>query len=95
MTRYRRYSNPYSIDIQRYSIYHRREERRKALSVGDEFVVTIEDMDSSGCGIARKYGYTLVVPKAVPGEKVVVRVIRVKGREARVSVIKRLAEPRR
>ncbi|GEM_PF-816462 len=97
MTRYRRYSNPYSIDVQRYSIYHREasHRHRRNLQVGDEVNLTIDDMDNQGCGIARYHGLMIVVPKAVPGERVRVRIIKVDKGVAHATVIKRIAEPKR
>ena len=97
MTRYRRYSNPYSVDVQRFSIYHREERggRRKSLQVGDEINVTINEMDELGRGVVHYRGVRIVVPKAVPGEKVRVRVTRIDGNAAQATVIKRIAEPKR
>ncbi len=96
MSRYKRYSNPYSVDVQRYSIYGIRPSRnRSIIQPGDEFVIVVDDMDSEGRGIARRGNYKILVPRAVPGEKVRVRVVKVIDREAQVSVIERLAEPKR
>jgi len=96
MTRYRRYSNPYSVDVQRFSIYHREERGpRRSLQVGDEVNVMINEMDELGRGVVHYRGIRIVVPKAVPGEKVRIRITRIDGNVAQATVIKRLAEPKR
>ena len=97
MTRYKKYSNPYSIDVQRYSIYNsnRKQDRNRTPEVGDEFVITVQDMDKDAKGIGYRKGYKVIVPRAVPGEKVRVRVMRVDGNTLHASVIERLREPKR
>ncbi len=96
MTRYRRYSNPYSVDVQRFSIYHREERGvRRSLQVGDEVNVVINEMDELGRGVVHYRGVRIVVPKAVPGEKVRIRITRINGNVAQATVIKRIAEPKR
>jgi len=96
MTRYRRYSNPYSVDVQRFSIYHREERGpRRSLQVGDEVNVMVNEMDDLGRGIVHYRGIRIIVPKAVPGEKVRIRITRIDGNIAQATVIKRIAEPKR
>ncbi len=96
MTRYRRYSNPYSVDVQRFSIYHREKQgSKRAIQVGDEVNVTINEMDELGRGVVYYHGTKIAVPKAVPGEKVRIRITRINGDTAQATVIKRIAEPKR
>ena len=97
MTRYKKYSNPYSIDVQRYSIYNnqRPRERKRLPERGDEFTITIQDMDENARGIGFRNGFKVIVPRAVPGEKVRVRVSRIEGKTLHASVIDRVAEPKR
>ncbi len=96
MTRYRRYSNPYSVDVQRFSIYHREKQgSKRTIQVGDEVNVTISEMDELGRGVVYYHGTRVVVPKAVPGEKVRIRITRINGDTAQATVIKRIAEPKR
>ena len=95
MTRYKKYSNPYSIDVQRYSIYNSNRKQNRTPEVGDEFVITVQDMDKDAKGIGYRKGYKVIVPRAVPGEKVRVRVMRVDGNTLHASVIERLGEPKR
>ncbi len=97
MSRYKRYSNPYSIDIQRYSIYGNKQQsnRDKKPQIGDEFVITIKDMDADARGVSFRKGYKIIVPRAVTGEKVRVRVTKINGNVIHASVIERLEEPKR
>jgi len=97
MTRYRRYSNPYSVDVQRFSIYHREERggRKRSLQVGDEVNVVVNEMDELGRGVVHYHNVRIIVPKAVPGEKVRIRITRIDRNIAQATVIKRIAEPKR
>ena len=95
MSRYKKYSNPYSIDIQRYSIYGIPNRRKRELQLGDEFVTLVKEMDNEGRGISYRHSKKVIIPRAVPGEKVRVRVTKVSGNEVYVTVTERLAEPRR
>ena len=95
MSRYKKYSNPYSIDVQRYSIYGVPNRKRRGLQLGDEFVTLVEEMDDEGRGISYKHNKKIIIPRAVPGEKVRVRVVKVVGNEVYVAVAERLAEPKR
>ena len=52
-------------------------------------------MDEDARGIGFRSGFKVIVPRAVPGEKVRVRVSRIEGRTLYASVIERLAEPKR
>ena len=96
MTRYKRYKDPYKVDLNRLSIYGNLKEKNKnALEPGNEITVEITDMDMNGRGIVKYRGYTVIVPRAVPGEKVVIRVTKIEGKLAYASVVRRLEEPRR
>jgi|Deesub1362A_J573_1020465.scaffolds.fasta_scaffold77575_1 predicted RNA-binding protein with TRAM domain len=96
MTRYKRYRNPYSIDIKKYSIYSQgKKKMQDGVEVGDEFTVIIKDMDNSGRGIAFYRGFKVIASKAVTGEKVRVRVLRIDNDVLHVTVINRLEEPKR
>ena len=100
MTRYRKYKDPYKIDFSRLSIYGNlkdRDRNRREIEVGNEFTVKVMDMDMEGRGIAKLRGYTVLIPRAVPGEKVAIRITKViKNKKiAYASVIKRVEEPRR
>ncbi|OYT50673.1 MAG: deoxyribonuclease [Desulfurococcales archaeon ex4484_204] len=97
MTRYRNYRNPYSVDVTKFSIYPRSKVGKGLgkVDVGDEFNITVRDMDSYGRGVGSYRNYEVVVLKAVPGERVRVRVLKVRGNTIQASVVRRLEEPRR
>ena len=96
MSRYKRYSNPYSVDVQRYSIYNQGDRaKHREIQPGDEFVVTVKDMDGDGRGVSFKGRKKVIVPRAVTGEKVRVRVIKIHNDEVYATVIERLEEPKR
>ncbi len=97
MTRYRKYKDPYKIDFNRLSIYGNLKNRRSSsLELGNEITVKISDMDMEGRGIVRFKEYTIIVPRAVPGEKVTVRITKVENNKvAYASVVKRIEEPKR
>jgi len=100
MTRYKKYKDPYKIDFNRLSIYGNlrgRDKGRKELEVGSEFTVKVTDMDMEGRGVADLRGFTVVIPRAVPGEKVTIRVTKVvrSKKIAYASVVKRVEEPKR
>jgi predicted RNA-binding protein with TRAM domain len=44
------------------------------LSVGEEYIVTIEEMGKDGSGVARLGGVSIVVNNTNPGDKVKVRI---------------------
>jgi predicted RNA-binding protein with TRAM domain len=47
---------------------------RSPISVGEEYIVTIEEMGKEGSGVARLRGVSIVVNNTNPGEKVKVRI---------------------
>ncbi|MCD6341056.1 MAG: TRAM domain-containing protein [Desulfurococcales archaeon] len=97
MTRYRKYKNPYKIDFNRLSIYGNLKSRDSSgLELGSEITVKISDMDMEGRGVVKFKGYTIIVPRAVPGEKVTIRITKVENNKvAYASVVKRIEEPKR
>jgi len=96
MTKYRKYKDPYEVDFSRLSIYgDLKEVEREVLEPGNEITVEVTDMDMDGRGIAKFKNYTIIIPKAVTGEKVTVRIMKVKDKLAYASVVKRFGEPRR
>ena len=97
MTRYRKYKDPYKIDLNRLSIYgNLRSRHSSGLELGNEITVKISDMDMEGRGIVKFKGYTIIVPRAVPGEKVTIRITKVENSKvAYASIVKRIEEPKR
>ena len=47
---------------------------RAPLSVGEEYIVTIEEMGKEGSGVARLRGVSIFVNNTNPGDKVMVRI---------------------
>lgn len=96
MTKYRKYSDPYSVNVQRFSIYYDKNARSKSdLQVGDELVVKIVEVDGEGRGIGYHNNFKVVVPRAVLGEKVKVMVKKVENDVLHASVIERLGISRK
>ncbi len=98
MTKYRRYKSPYNVNIKRFSIYsnlYDESSRDDRVSIGDEIVILISDVDEKGRGIGKYLNYTIYVPRATLGERVRVRIVRREGRDSfSAHVIERLGEVR-
>jgi predicted RNA-binding protein with TRAM domain len=47
------------------------------LSVGEEYIVTIEEMGKEGVGVARLRGVSILINNTNPGDKVMVRITKV------------------
>ena len=56
------------------------------ISVGEEYIVSIEEIGKQGVGIARFRGVSILVDNTNPGDKVVVRVTKV-GRTYAVAEV--------
>ncbi|WP_088103298.1 23S rRNA (uracil(1939)-C(5))-methyltransferase RlmD [Halalkalibacter urbisdiaboli] len=54
--------------------------------------VTIEDLTHDGAGVAKVNGYALFIPKALPGEKIKAKVVKVKKGYGFARVLETLAE---
>ncbi len=95
MTRYRKYRNPYQVDVSRFSIYsiYKGRGEGRTLSVGDEVLVKVTEVDREGKGVAYFRGAKIVIPRAMANERVRVRIIRKLGsNEYLASVVERLDE---
>jgi predicted RNA-binding protein with TRAM domain len=57
------------------------------VEVGDELEVNIIDKMSSGAGFSNIQGYTIIVPRAKPGERVNVRITGVEKKTATAEII--------
>jgi predicted RNA-binding protein with TRAM domain len=57
------------------------------VEVGDELEVNITTMHPSGAGVTSIREYTIVVPKAKPGDSVKIRVISVNGKNVTAEII--------
>jgi predicted RNA-binding protein with TRAM domain len=47
------------------------------ISVGEEYIVTIEEMGKEGVGVARLRGVSIFINNTNPGDKVMVRITKV------------------
>jgi predicted RNA-binding protein with TRAM domain len=56
------------------------------ISVGEEYIVTIEEMGKQGVGVARLRGVSILINKTNPGDKVMVRITKV-GRTFAVAEV--------
>jgi predicted RNA-binding protein with TRAM domain len=50
---------------------------RTPVSVGEEYIVTIEEMGKQGVGVAKLRGVSILVNNTNPGDKVMVRITKV------------------
>jgi predicted RNA-binding protein with TRAM domain len=57
------------------------------VAVGDELEVNIIDRMPSGDGFSNIQGYTIIVPKAKPGERVNVRITAIEKKTATAEII--------
>jgi len=58
------------------------------VEVGDELEVNIIERAPSGDGVSNIQGYTIIVPRAKPGERVNVRITAVDGKTVTAELIK-------
>lgn len=56
------------------------------ISVGEEYIVTIEQTGKSGIGIAKLRGFVFIVNNTTPGDKVMVRITKVGNSHATAEV---------
>ena len=57
------------------------------ISVGEEYIVTIEQMGKQGVGVAKFRGFVILVNNTNPGDKVMVRITKVGRTAAAADVI--------
>lgn len=56
------------------------------ISVGEEYIVTIEEMDKGGSGVSRIKGVSIFVKNTNPGDKVKVRITKMGRSHAAAEV---------
>jgi predicted RNA-binding protein with TRAM domain len=56
------------------------------ISVGEEYIVTIEQMGKQGVGVANVIGFVILVNNTNPGDKVMVRITKVGRTSAAAEV---------
>ena len=59
---------------------------RAPISVGEEYIVTIEEMGKEGSGVARLRGVSIFVNNTNPGDKVMVRITKLGRSHAAAEV---------
>lgn len=60
---------------------------RNPISVGEEYIVTIEENSKSGTGVAKIRGFVVLVNNSNPGERVMIRIKQVSRNHAVADVI--------
>ena len=60
---------------------------RNPISVGEEYIVTIEETSKSGTGVAKIRGFVILVNNSNPGERVKIRIKQVSRNHAVADVI--------
>jgi predicted RNA-binding protein with TRAM domain len=60
---------------------------RNPISVGEEYIVTVEEISKSGTGVARIKGFVTLVNNSSPGERVKIRIKQVSRNHAVADVI--------
>ncbi len=62
---------------------------KNPVSVGEEYIVTIEEMGKQGVGVAKLRGLTILVKNTNPGDKVMIRIIKITPSSAMAEVIRK------
>ena len=60
---------------------------KNPISVGEEYIVTIEETSKSGAGVAKIKGFVVLVNNSNPGERVKIRIKQVSRNHAVADVI--------
>ena len=64
---------------------------KNPISVGEEYIVAIEETSKSGTGVAKIRGFVVLVNNSNPGEKVKIRIKQVSSNHAVAYVISTVA----
>ena len=64
---------------------------KNPISVGEEYIVTIEETSKSGTGVAKIRGFVVLVNNSNPGERVKIRIKQVSRNHAVADVISTVA----
>lgn len=73
--------SPYTSDMRKISIYPpvRTTETRSKLKVGDTLVVDVHDLDEKGRGIVDYKDVKLIIPNAISGARLKVKIVKITG----------------
>lgn len=85
--------SPYTSNLQKFSIYPSIRPREDAvLRVGDVLTVDIYDVDERGNGVVYRGNKKIVIPNAISGSRVKIKIIKIQGDVAMAHVIDLLSE---
>ncbi|MGC8982787.1 MAG: TRAM domain-containing protein [Desulfurococcaceae archaeon] len=85
--------DPYTSDIQKLSIYPKISTREEpVIKVGDLLEVNVYDVDEADKGIVYYKGYKIIIPNAISGSRVKVKIVKVQGNIALGHVVSVLSE---
>jgi predicted RNA-binding protein with TRAM domain len=92
--RNKRREEPYISDVYKYSIYPRVNYKNsdEEIKVGQQLIVDIYDVDNKGCGIVFYKGRKIIIPNAMLGAKVKIKIVRIEKDFAVASVLDVLRE---
>ena len=62
---------------------------KNPVSVGEEYIVTIEEIGKQGVGVAKLRGFTILVKDTNPGDKVMIRITKITPSSAAGEVIRK------
>ena len=60
---------------------------KNPISIGEEYIVTIEETSKSGTGVAKIRGFVILVNNSHPGERVKIRIKQVSRNHAVADII--------
>jgi len=84
--------NPYTSEVQRFSIYPQITVSEDAVKEGDVITLSVKEVDDRGRGIASYKGKKVVVYNASLGSTVKARVIRVAGDTVYAEIVETVKE---
>ena len=73
--------------IKRVVILEEQKAPKDPISVGEEYILTIEEMGKEGSGIAKLRGISIFVNNTNPGDKVMIRITKITDSYAVAEVI--------
>ncbi len=86
--------NPYTSEVQRFSIYPRIQTDRgdNVVRVGEVIMLSINDVDEKGRGIASYHGRKVIVYNASLGSRVKAKVVKIAGPTIYAEIIETIKD---
>lgn len=85
--------SPYTSDLRKLSIYPSiKTSEGKRVKVGDVVTVSIYDVDERGQGVIQYKDMKLIIPNAISGSRVKVKIVKVQGDVAIAHIVGVLSE---